>query len=62
VDRHFHAATNGYAALQPQIMGDSKSPATKIAARFLVNEMLEEGEKHFLHDFFSILKAQSGSE
>ena len=43
-------------------MGDSKSPATKIAAGFLVHEMLEQGEKHFLHDFFSILNAQSGSE
>jgi hypothetical protein len=43
-------------------MGDAKSPAAKIAARFFADEMLEQREKHLLHDFFAVLDAQSGRE
>lgn len=62
VDRHFHAAAGNYAALEPQIMSDAKGPTTKVFARLLVDEMLEQRNKYFLHDFFTILDAQSGRE
>jgi hypothetical protein len=41
-------------------MGDTKSPAAQIAARLFLDEMLEHGEEHLLHDFLAILDAQSG--
>ena len=60
VDRHFSAAAGGRAALQSQIVGNAKSPAAQIMARFFAHEMLKEREEHFLHYFFAILNAQPG--
>jgi len=62
VDRYLHAAADSGAALEPEIMSDTKGPAAKIAARFFVDKMLKECEEHFLHDFLAVVDAQSGRE
>jgi hypothetical protein len=62
VDGDFHPSIRGYAALQAKIVSDTENPAAEIVARILIDQMLEQSQENFLHDFFPIFQAQSGRE